>query len=235
MLSYEHFLFLDTETSGVPENWQAPTTDVDKWPYIVQIAWLIYDRQGKKIKEREFYIKAEDYKIKETSRQIHGITEEMANARGVARKEALKSLYRDLRQFKPLIVGHFVTLDLHMIQAGFSRSGIKNIIRQYPSFCTMQATSDYIHFSNRHYPRLGELYERMFKRKMDNEHSASGDARAVAECFFELVRRDEVDDALVQRQMKDREKDTRARNKKGCGVPIFLLIIVILTYSLWLM
>jgi DNA polymerase-3 subunit epsilon len=235
MPTYSHYLFLDTETSGIPESWNAPTTEVDKWPYIVQIAWMIYDNEGRKLKEREFYIKAKDYHIQQKSLEIHGISEEMANSMGVERKDALKALYRDLRRYQPLIVGHFITLDLHMIQAGFARAGIKNIIKNYPSFCTMRATSDYMHISHRQYPKLSELYESLFKEKMKNQHNAYGDAQAVADCFFELVRRQEVDDALIARQMKNLQKEERRKKKTGCGLTIFIFGFIFITYTLWLL
>lgn len=234
MISYPYILFIDTETSGKPSDWEAPPSDGSKWPYIVQIAWRICQPNGKLVTEKEFYIEAADYTIRKKAQRIHGISEEMANQLGVARKAALKALYKDLKQYKPLIVGHFVTLDLHMVQAGFSRAGIRNIIRDYDAFCTMRATSDYMHFNHRHYPQLGELYQMLFKRRMKGEHNASGDARAVEECFFELVRRGEVDDALIRRQSREFKRIQRKNRKTGCGLPL-LIIILLIILTPWLL
>ncbi len=232
MLSYPYILFIDTETSEKPRSWEAPPTESDKWPYIVQIAWRIYDYEERLISAREFFIEAKDYSIKEKSRRIHGISEEMANARGVARKEALKALYKDLKRYKPLIVGHFVALDLIMVQAGFTRAGIKNIIPEYKAFCTMRATSDYMQMNDRNYPQLGELYQILFKKKMIREHNAAGDVQAVAECFFELVRRDEINDKIVALQAKEFQKNRTKKGKTGCGLPVltFWLLIILLLW-----
>lgn len=41
--------FFDTETTGIPKNWEAPVTDLSNWPRMVQIAYLGYKRKVKKI------------------------------------------------------------------------------------------------------------------------------------------------------------------------------------------
>jgi hypothetical protein len=41
------YLFFDTETSGLPRTHKAPVSDLDNWPRIVQIAWLLIDEQGR--------------------------------------------------------------------------------------------------------------------------------------------------------------------------------------------
>ena len=43
------YLFFDTETTGLPKNWKAPITDLENWPRLVQLAWLVYDNIGNKI------------------------------------------------------------------------------------------------------------------------------------------------------------------------------------------
>jgi len=41
------YLFFDTETTGLPRNWNAPVHNTQNWPRMVQIAWIIYDDGGK--------------------------------------------------------------------------------------------------------------------------------------------------------------------------------------------
>ena len=45
------YIFFDTETTGFPRNWKAPVTDVDNWPRMVQIAWMVYDEMGNKLRD----------------------------------------------------------------------------------------------------------------------------------------------------------------------------------------
>ena len=53
------FLFFDTETTGLPQRWNAPVTDVDNWPRLVQLAWIMCDDKGNIIEERSDIIKPE--------------------------------------------------------------------------------------------------------------------------------------------------------------------------------
>lgn len=235
MSPWKHYMFVDTETSDLPQDLQTSPRNTEKWPYIVQIAWFIYDLEGKLIRKRSYYIKAVDYRIRKSSLRIHGITEKMATDQGVERKEALKAFYKDLQHYKPLIIGHFIQLDLGMIEAGFIRAGLKNILPEYHAFCTMKATTEYIHEMNRNYPRLPELYESLFKRKMENAHTAEGDARAVAECFFELRQRGEADDHLIQRQQALLKRAGKERKPLGCGLAVVLILLLsLILLPLWL-
>ena len=41
------FLIFDTETTGLPKNYNAPLTDFDNWPRMVQLAWQVHDAHGR--------------------------------------------------------------------------------------------------------------------------------------------------------------------------------------------
>ena len=41
------FLVFDTETTGLPKIENAPLTDFDNWPRMVQLAWQIHDEKGR--------------------------------------------------------------------------------------------------------------------------------------------------------------------------------------------
>ena len=40
------YLVFDTETTGLPRNFDAPISDSDNWPRMVQIAWQLHDENG---------------------------------------------------------------------------------------------------------------------------------------------------------------------------------------------
>jgi len=68
------YLFFDTETTGLPLNWKAPVTHVNNWPRMVQLAYLYYDTDGKKIDSGDYIIKPEGFTIPADVSRIHGIT-----------------------------------------------------------------------------------------------------------------------------------------------------------------
>lgn len=47
----ERYLFFDTETSGLPNNFNAPSSNTKNWPRLVQLSWIVTDDKGNKLKE----------------------------------------------------------------------------------------------------------------------------------------------------------------------------------------
>ena len=54
-------LYFDTETTGLPKNYQAPLDDFANWPRLVQIAWQFYDSDGNLWEEENLIIKPEGF------------------------------------------------------------------------------------------------------------------------------------------------------------------------------
>ena len=76
------FLIFDTETTGLPKDWNAPFTDSDNWPRLVQLAWQLHDESGKLIDNKNFIVKPEGYTIPYNAEKIHGISTERAEEEG---------------------------------------------------------------------------------------------------------------------------------------------------------
>src|SRR2546428_6233651 len=112
------FLFFDTETTGLPKNWKAPVTDLNNWPRLVQLAYLLYDKNGNKISEGNHIIKPEGYTIPNEASKVHGISTERANREG-------KNLSNVLIDFQSLInkaehlVAHNMSFDEKIMGSEF--------------------------------------------------------------------------------------------------------------------
>lgn len=55
MISYpsrDNILFVDTETSGRPLDQSVSFKNVDNWPNILQIAWMVYKKDGTFVSSR---------------------------------------------------------------------------------------------------------------------------------------------------------------------------------------
>lgn len=182
-----YLLFIDTETSDKPEQWSKRHVKPDKWPYIVQIAWCIYDQAGTLIKKENLFINEADIVISPESEKIHGITKAKLESIGTNRKDVLSVLANDLETYKPIIIGHFVEFDLRMLKVAFERIHMENASDNLPSYCTMSTIRhfDEIQKIYRHL-RLEELYEHLFNKKLENQHDAYVDAEATAACYFKM-------------------------------------------------
>ena len=83
-------MYFDTETTGlIPKgaNWE---TDYNLFPYIVQIAWIMND------KENEYIIKPENWEIPEDVIRVHGSDNFKAMTEGQSNLEVLTLLLEDL-------------------------------------------------------------------------------------------------------------------------------------------
>ncbi len=216
---YEYLLFIDTETSDMPKRWNAPTAKVEEWPYILQIAWIVCKRSGELVCSRDFFVKHKNIEIDPSSAKLHGITMEMLAEKGIERKLVLNNLASDLEIYKPLIVGHFLEFDKKMMEVGYTREHIEQNFEHLPKFCTMLFTrkSKDI-FGGHSYLRLNQLYELLFHKPIGKIHNALVDAEATKACFFELVKRGEITDKIVAKQIR--------MTRRRWELPIWMVILL---------
>lgn len=229
----DHLLFIDTEASGLPKNWNLPYDIAGNWPNCVQISWAVYTKDGQEIKAEDYYIKDDDFEITESATKIHGITRAFLNANGHNRKDVLRQLLIDLATYDPLIVGHFMLFDFHMLSADFFRAGIEYPLKREATFCTMLSSRHLIKNPSLKFLRLGQLYETLFNKTLENQHDAIVDARATASCFFELIKRGDINDDIISLQQKENLKKDTLPEKYGClPVLVIIFLTVLLSYCL---
>lgn len=227
----DYLLFIDTEASGLPKNWDQPYDAANNWPYCVQIAWVIYSHDGRKITEKNYYIKNEDFTIAGSAFVIHGIDRDFLNKNGEIRRVVLKLLCDDIKNYRPLIVGHFMQFDRHMLGADFFREGIEDPLSNAPLFCTMIGSAHLIRNPSDKFLRLEQLYQTLFNAILKNHHNALVDASATADCFFEMMKRREIDEQVILQQQKTLDDKNGMTRKVGCLVP--LLVVMLLTVLIY--
>ena len=119
------FLIFDTETTGLPRNWNAPLTDADNWPRCVQIAWQLHGKDGNCISHENYLIRPDGFSIPYDAEKIHGISTVLAEADGFPLAEVLEKFEEALRQCE-FIGGHNVKFDLNILGAEFLRLNAQN-------------------------------------------------------------------------------------------------------------
>lgn len=183
-------LFFDTETTGVPKSYKAPVSDLNNWPRLVQLAWLLTDEKGRELNCGEHIIKPEGFAIPAEAARIHGITTEIALAEGVDLRFAIDAIVADIQKAETLIA-HNVQFDEKILGAELLRIGYRNHVEAKPRKCTMQASTNYCRLPGPYgykWPKLQELHQKLFRETFDGAHRALTDVRACARCYFELVR-----------------------------------------------
>ena len=186
------YLFFDTETTGLPRNYQAPLDDFLNWPRIVQIAWSIYDAYGNHWESQNYIIKPNGFVIPPEVAKIHRISQERALKEGTDLRPALEHFLRDAESASYL-VAHNIDFDEKIIGSELLREKLPNPFAAAAKICTMKTTASIVRIENGRggykWPNLTELYYHLFKSGFPEAHDAVFDVKACAECFFELKRR----------------------------------------------
>jgi DNA polymerase III epsilon subunit-like protein len=185
------FFFFDTETTGVPLNYKAPSSDTNNWPRLVQLAWILTDEEGNRIHTGNLIVKPEGFIIPTDATKVHSITTQRANEEGVPLAEAIEQFKADL-DVATYIVGHNVDFDKKIVGAEMIRLKMKDELEKKKSYCTMQSSIDFCKIPSKYgykYPKLQELYKKLFGCEFDNAHDAMSDIEATEKCFWELRKR----------------------------------------------
>jgi len=184
-------LFFDTETTGLPKNWKAPVTDLDNWPRLVQIAYLLFDLNGNKISSGEYIIKPNDFKIPNESSRIHGISNERAIAEGHDISSVLIDFKEQIEK-SSYIVAHNMSYDEKIVGAEFLRAKMPNYLSKKVKICTMESSTNFCAIDGPYgykWPKLSELHYKLFNTDFEEAHNAAIDINATAKCFWELIKK----------------------------------------------
>ncbi len=185
------YLFFDTETTGLPKNWQAPANDVNNWPRIIQLAWALYDVDRNLMEKQVVLIKPEGWQMPTDEFWVkNGFTQEKNMAEGVPIKAAIGFLIRAERACK-LRIAHNIAFDSKIVRAEVIRTfGEDNHKFESQKMCTMMASTDYCKLPGKRgykWPKLIELHEKLFGEGFTGAHDAMNDVEALAKCFFKMV------------------------------------------------
>ncbi len=190
------YLIFDTETTGLPRNWNAPLSDTDNWPRAVQIAWQLHDAMGNVLEHQNFLIKPEGFTIPFDAEKVHGISTPLAQKEGSALSEVISKFIQTLSKTK-FLVGQNLGFDLNILGAEFHRLGMENPLPGFKVLdtCT-EITAQMCQLPGGRggkfkLPTLSELHHFLFQEPFIEAHNATADVEATTRCFFELLRRNQ--------------------------------------------
>lgn len=188
------YLFFDTETTGLPRNWKAPVTDLGNWPRLVQLAYVFFDAEWNELSSVNSIIKPAGFTIPAEASRIHGISTERAEKEGKDLKTVLRG-FQDAVGRADYLIAHNISFDEKIVGAEFLRNQMPDSLPAKKKICTMQSTTDFCGLPGPYgfkWPKLAELYSKLFQAGFEGEHDAAADVKATIRCFRELVRRDVI-------------------------------------------
>lgn len=186
------YLIFDTETTGTPNNYNAPLTDFDNWPRLVQIAWQLHHDDGTFVDAKNYIVKPDGFEIPYATVKIHGISTERAQKQGLPLANVLE-IFNEAVSKSTLVIGHNIDFDLNIVGCELFRIDAPKTLLELPKFDTMKSTTDFCALTGGKggrfkFPRLNELHIKLFNESFEEAHNAAADVEATARCFLELIR-----------------------------------------------
>ena len=190
-------LVFDTETTGLaPKN--IAVNVVDKWPHIVQLSWVIYNDETKKVEEESDNIICigTHIPISAESTAIHGITSELSRAQGVAIEVALFDFKRAADRCG-VVVAHNLEFDLNMVKVELHRNRMYHFRFPTMEYCTMKEGTKMCQIKKMwddgsvslKYPKLIELHRFLFGDQEPDPvglHNSKVDVEVCLKCYIKM-------------------------------------------------
>lgn len=204
----EKITFFDTETTGVPKDYNAPITDLENWPRIIQFAWQVVDFKTREVlREVKTLIKPNGWEVPSAEFFIrtkglpptiaanyakfwtdNGFSQAENIDKGQEMEDVLDFFINDIEE-SDLVVAHNMGFDLPVTSAEMLRYG-KRVSKKVDKFCTMRASTNILRLPGRYgykFPKLEELHQFLFKKGFQGAHDAGNDVSACRDSFFGLI------------------------------------------------
>ena len=107
---------------GIATDWNAPITDGDNWPRLVQLAWQLHDPQGKLLSRGNRIVQPDGFTIPFNSTKIQGITTARALVEGLPLDQVMEEFLADA-ELATYVMGHNIGFDVNVAGAELVRLG----------------------------------------------------------------------------------------------------------------
>ncbi|WP_162341101.1 DNA polymerase III subunit alpha [Cyclobacterium salsum] len=186
------YLIFDTETTGLPRDYNAPISDLANWPRLVQLAWQLHDEKGGLVSQQNFIVKPEGFTIPYNAEKIHGISTQRALKDGHELEQVLEAFEKDLEKCR-FLVGHNIGFDINVVGAEMLRAKRPGNLLEKESLDTKDLSTDFCAIpggkgGKYKWPTLLELHTKLFGQGFGDAHDAAYDVDATAKCFFGLIK-----------------------------------------------
>jgi len=189
------FLFIDIETTGLPESDRISNENLDLWPNIIQMSWIVTDSNGKILKQEDYLVTQHNFKFDNFTNRIHKHKIAKSKTHGTHIRKILSRIDSDFKKVQ-VIIGHNIEFDLKMLKVEYLRNGFKENFLDKIHFCTMINTIRFCEFKNENggfkFPKLSELNMKLFNNNLEKEYNSIVNVKSICNCFWELNYRSEI-------------------------------------------
>lgn len=204
-----NILFFDIETNGLAKVQYGSYQDLDNWPRLVQIAWILTDADGGIISQAAHLIQPDKWQIPVKEFWIkHGFSTKKSLLEGVPIYPVLEE-FIEAKKEADILVSHNLSFDHGVVWSEILRAGLtpKTGMKK---FCTMKNSVDLVKTRRSNgmgygWPKLSELHEHLFGQPPSQSHDAMADVRCVYRCFFRMLYLGLIDITKITTKMNKQE------------------------------
>lgn len=187
-------LFFDTETTGIVK-FKEPINHPSQ-PRMIQLAAILVDDNDKEIANMDCIIKPDGFSIPAEAANIHGITTEIAQEKGIDLKCAI-TLFSSFLHNATMIIGHNIEFDKFILNKEFTEVipefAALNLLDNRAKFCTMHQSTKILKLpypsgkAGYKWPKLSEAYRFAFFEDFTDAHNAMADVRATKRLYDWII------------------------------------------------
>ena len=187
-----NLLFFDCETNGLPIDYKASYTDVNNWPRVLSLSWILTDICGNILNQHYSLIRPDGWGVPTEKFWVdHGYTQAENMEKGLPIAEVIEKFMADKHQ-AAVLVAHNLNFDHRIVWAEIIRLGLTPKSGMH-KICTMMKSTSHCRLPGKNgkgykWPKLEELYQVLFQKSFDGAHNALADVEACRQSFFELMR-----------------------------------------------
>jgi PAS domain S-box-containing protein len=189
------YLVIDTETTGLLPHTAFNDPNPEIFPGVLQVAWLLFDNDGKLVDAQNRYI-LQEKPIPVDSTLVHGIDDAAIIQKGEKPSVVWNDFLIAVADCD-FLIAHNIDFDIPVIGSELSRLHIHNSFAGKRKLCTMKLGKELCRIpaedgNGYKYPALDELYKmcflgRLTDLKISGLHDAYVDAAIAAKVFFNLL------------------------------------------------
>lgn len=225
-------LFIDTETSGLPD-FKLPA-DHPSQPRMCQLAMVLgsLSDDGADFEYLERYegiIRPDGWTMPEDVARIHGLTTEICAERGVPVREALDR-YGELLTRADELLAFGVQFDTKILRGELRRAGLPDRFGEKPELCVMRAATPVCKIPPTEAmmatgrktwktPKLGEAHRILIGTAMENAHDAMADVEALIAVWRHLHGRNLLPASKVRESLPPEQRGAIAAAAKSKPAP----------------
>jgi DNA polymerase-3 subunit epsilon len=214
---YNNQIVFDTETTGLlPKNIDLNFDNLDVFPSIVQLSWLIYNVIDKTYQTHNYIIKVNPgVIISQGSIDIHGITHEKSQQEGYSIDYVI-NLFMSYFEKSDVYICHNTWFDYKLVRIELLRllnnvSELQEIdkykrylqvLYSHKNYCTMKKTIDLCklpQFTKKNvvmksykWPKLQELHVHLFGVVPNKLHDAMNDVMVCFRCYYFITFNEDI-------------------------------------------